>query len=306
MVFTFGICMKKILNLQEEEVRDVANIVKNKIFVPRFQRKTTVFLCGADIKDKEKSRSKMAKVFNERSSFELLYPEDLFEDLLAGQGQYSLLELENILADSVDAIVLFPESPGSFAELGAFSNNQKLAQKMIVLISNKYRSDKSFINYGPNRLVRKTKTGRVEYYSADELEVGARNLFFYRKVAGYISTIKREHPVKKDVTNILEIDNFILPCIYLIDEIDNVSLYKLVGYATLYNKKLCEIATKSSLGKLIKERFVTRTPLGYKVTQLGVSYVRSEFSSSNLDKARIELMNAQNRRNARVNYDRVE
>ncbi|WP_447529372.1 retron St85 family effector protein [Vreelandella sp. TE19] len=297
--------MKKLLNLKEKEIEDVASIVKNKIFVPRFQRKTTIFLCGADITDKEKSRSKLANIFNFRSSFELLYPEDLFEDLLAGQGQYSLLELENTLADSVDAIVLFPESPGSFAELGAFSNNQKLAQKMIVLISNKYKSDKSFINYGPNRLVRNTKTGKVLYYGADELEPSLKSVSFYRKISGYVATIKKEHPVKKDVTNILEVGNFILPCIYLIDEIDNVNLYKLVGYAASYNKKLCEIATKSSLGKLIKERFITRTPIGYKVTQLGASYVRSEFSNSSLDKARIELMNAQNRRNARVSYDRV-
>ena len=71
------------------------------------------------------------------------------------------LELENILADSVDCIVIFPESPGSFAEIGAFSNNEKLAKKMIVLSNKKYKYDKSFINYGPYRLIKRSKSGKV-------------------------------------------------------------------------------------------------------------------------------------------------
>ena len=119
--------------LSNVELQQVAKFVKEEIFVPRNQKKVSVFLCGGSIKDEKSARSKMALIFAEYPRYELLYPEDLFDDLLAGQGQYSLLQLENILAESVDAIVMFPESPGSFAELGAFSNNEGLAQKMVVL-----------------------------------------------------------------------------------------------------------------------------------------------------------------------------
>ncbi|GAA0370420.1 hypothetical protein GCM10009092_38390 [Bowmanella denitrificans] len=295
--------MKKAL--RDDELAEIAKIVKETIFIPRNQKKVAVFLCGADIRDKKTFRSKMASIFSEYPRYEILYPEGLFDDLLAGQGQHSLLKLENILADSVDAIVLFPESPGSFAELGAFSNNPNLAKKMIVLANKKFKNHKSFINYGPNRLVRASKTGKVININYDDLDDVDEKHKIYRRVNDYITKIKKKHPVKQDVTNILEAENFILPCIYLIDEVNNVTLYQLIEHATSHDKTLCEIATKSSLGRLTANRLITRTPLGYKVTSAGAEYVRETFYDKFLDRARIELLNAQNRRNSRVKYDRV-
>lgn len=295
--------MKK--TLRDNELAKIANIVKETIFTPRKQKKVAVFLCGADIKDLRTSRSKMASIFHEYPRYEILYPEDLFDDLLAGQGQHSLLSLENILADSVDAIVLFPESPGSFAELGAFSNNPDLAKKMIVLANKKFKSHKSFINYGPNRLIRASKTGKIININYDDLDNVDEKHKIYRKVNDYITKIKRKHPVKQDVTNILEAENFILPCIYLIDEVNNVTLYQLIEHATSHDKTLCEIATKSSLGRLTANRLITRTSVGYKVTSAGAKHVREIFKDKYLDQARVELLNAQNRRNSRVKYDSV-
>ena len=63
------------------------------------------FLCGADVNNQSTGRYKMARLFERYPRYEILYPEDPFDDLLAGQGQHSLLVLENILADSVDSIV---------------------------------------------------------------------------------------------------------------------------------------------------------------------------------------------------------
>ncbi|SEQ27927.1 retron St85 family effector protein [Nitrosomonas ureae] len=289
------------INLRDNELVEIAKIIKETIFIPRNQKKIAIFLCGADIKDKNTSRSKMASIFNEYPRYEILYPEDLFDDLLAGPGQHNLLILENILADSVDAIVLFPESPGSFAELGAFSNNEKLAKKMIVVSNKKYKSHKSFINYGPHRLVHSSKTGRVIDINYDDQE----KYQIYRRINEYIAKIKKTHPVRKDVTNILEVENFILPCIYLIDEINNVTLYRLIEHATSQDSVLCEIATKSALSRLTINRLITRTPNSYQVTTAGANHVRETFNSQYLDKARVELLNAQNRRNSRVKYDRV-
>ena len=127
--------------ISDHELQSIARIVKEKIFVPRGEKKTTIFLCGADIKDSSTIRAKVASIFQEYPRFELLYPEDLFDDLLSGQGQHSLLELENILARSVDSIVIIPESPGSFAELGAFSNNQTLAAKIVCIANKKFKKE---------------------------------------------------------------------------------------------------------------------------------------------------------------------
>jgi len=291
--------------LRNNELAPLAKFIKEKIFIPQSAKKTSVFLCGADINDNEKGRSKMASVFEEHSQFELLYPEDLFDDLLAGQGQHSLMNLENILADSVDAILLLPESPGSFAELGAFSNKIELARKTIIISNKKFKNKKSFINYGPYRLIKASGTGKVIHINYDDLTDTENKIDIFRRIKTLITHIKKNHPVEKNVGNILETENFILPCIYIVDEINNVMLYQLIAHATNQNQNLCEIATKSALSRLISKRFITRTPDGYQTTVSGAQHVRQIFNSKELDKARVELLNAENRKNSSIKYDRV-
>ena len=77
-------------------------------------------------------------------------------------------------------------------------------------------------------------------------------------------------------------------------------------YATSQDESLCEIATRSALGRLAQKRFITRASAGYQVTSTGSKYVRNTFKSTYLDQARIELLNAENRRNASVCYDRIK
>jgi hypothetical protein len=292
--------------LLQEDLENVSKIVKELIFVPRSERKVTVFLCGGEVSNSQNARSKMADVFSKYPRYELLYPEDLFDDLLAGQGQHSLLKLENILAESVDAIVLFPESPGSFAELGAFSNNEHLARKMVVVGNNKFKSDKSFINYGPNRLVKASGSGAVTHINYEHLTDEDEQYKIYRRINDYIGIIRKKHPVVKNIANILEAEHFILPCIYLMDRVVNLDLYKLIKFATNQNDSMCEIATRSAISRLIYKKFIKKTSLGYQVTLCGIDYVRNTFKSKYLDQARIELINAEYRRNSTVSCDRVK
>ncbi|HCE3244765.1 TPA: retron St85 family effector protein [Vibrio parahaemolyticus] len=295
--------MKKSFN--DNHLKDIVKVIKGSIFVPLTAKKTTIFLCGGAINNEDNGRSKMASIFSEHSKYELLYPEDIFDDLLAGPGQHSLLHLENILANCVDAIVLLPESPGSFAEIGAFSNNPRLAQKLIVLSDKNYKSKKSFINYGPYRLIKESKTGAVFHINYKDLDDDVLGKKLYRNINSKISKIKKAHPVQKDVTNILEIEHFILPCIYLIDDSNFLTLTKLVAFAAGEDSKFCEIAVKSSLGRLAAKRFLSRTSDGYNVTPEGARYVRNTFNNTALDKVRLEVLNAENRRNASVDSVRM-
>lgn len=292
--------MSMIKKLRDNELKIVAEVIRDHIFVPSFSWKTTVFLCGADLSDNKAGRHKMAKLFKEYPRYELLYPEDLFDDLLAGQGQHSLLELENILADSVDSIVLFPESPGSFAELGAFANNSRLVSKLICVGQKRYAKKKSFINYGPVRLIKASDTGKVINIAYDDLESEDKKAKIYKKINNAITAIKKKHPINKDVANIMETENFILPSVYLIDSIAPRDLYKLVQFATGQDKKIAEIATRSSISRLVKNSYISRTTAGYEVTRLGIDRVRSTLKSKNLDLARIEIINSQQRKNTMV------
>ena len=190
--------MVMIKQLRDYEIEIVATVIRDRIFVPSYSRDTKIFLCGADLGNSKTGRHKLAKLFEEYPRYKLLYPEDLFDDLMAGQGQQSLLVLENILADSVDSIVLLPESPGSFAELGAFASNSRLANKIVFVGQKKYAKKKSFINYGPVRLIKASDTGKVLNIAYDDLRSGEKRKKIYKRINDAITVIKKKYPVKKE------------------------------------------------------------------------------------------------------------
>lgn len=294
--------MKK--ELSEVQKTEFANLIKNNLFIDN-QRITTIFLCGGDVTNEKFARFKLAQFFMKMKRVEVFYPEDLFDDLLAGQGQHSLLSLENILAESVDAIVIVPESPGSFAELGAFSNNEKLSRKMVCVQDNKFRFKKSFLNYGPIRLLKKLNASSVIRCDFNLLNNEVLNSDFNTKLMRTITSIRRRHPVKQTVDNILFADRFILPCIYLMDGINNVLLYDLLKKATRKDNLLCEIIVKSSLSRMIKDRIIIRTTEGYHITDNGMEYVMAKFDRKALDRLRLEMMNFENRSQAALNYGKL-
>ena len=53
----------------------------------------TIFLCGKDKSDKKSLRYKFSTFLSQEKGITLTYPEDLFEDLLEGQGKNSLFDL---------------------------------------------------------------------------------------------------------------------------------------------------------------------------------------------------------------------
>ncbi|WP_421504427.1 retron St85 family effector protein [Erwinia rhapontici] len=287
--------------LSESQKIEFANIIKDKLFLEK-KNNVTAFLCGGDVNNDKFGRYKIARVLSQVKGLELLYPEDLFDDLLAGQGQHSLLSMENILAEAVDVIIIIPESPGSFSELGAFANNDKLSQKMICVQDNKYKLKKSFLNYGPLRLLKKISPTSVIRCDFKVLDNYSLNKEFYDKLIRSIGSIRKKNPVTKTINNILYADRFILPCIYLMDGINNILLYDLLTTATGHSKSLCEITVKSVLSRLMKERVITRTTAGYHVTDIGMKYVMTRFDRKALDELRLEMMNFENRGKASLNY----
>lgn len=69
-----------------------------------------------------------------------------------GLGKYKdLLAFERDLGHLTDAVIVFLDGPGSFAELGAFSQIETLASKLIVVIASEHHQDDSFISLGPVR-----------------------------------------------------------------------------------------------------------------------------------------------------------
>jgi hypothetical protein len=71
-----------------------------------------------------------------------------------------ILSLESDIAQIADLVLLFSESYGSVAELGAFSVTEEIARRLLVFIDDKSYNEDSFIKLGPLRSL-ENKYGEV-------------------------------------------------------------------------------------------------------------------------------------------------
>lgn len=136
-------------------------MIYNDVFCRTFSQSFFIFLCGGA--DKRHIRNKI-RIQLEANGLQVLYPEDLFMDMLNRDKKADLLEYENLLASNSDIVCIICESMGSAVELGAFIQNEKLERKLIVCVNQKYARDKSFIMMGPvKHLQKKYKTSVLVY-----------------------------------------------------------------------------------------------------------------------------------------------
>jgi hypothetical protein len=115
----------------------------------RFRRTPNVlFLCGAI---GSKPRERLAEyVEKKRTDTLVFYAEDVWTKI-AQLADLGALEMEAKLAGLSDIVVIIVESPGTFAELGAFSLSEELRKKLLPILDVKYRTGRGFIETGPVR-----------------------------------------------------------------------------------------------------------------------------------------------------------
>jgi len=285
------------IKISDEDCKKLARRIRDDFYRPLNTFKINMFLCGADISMKDKLRYKVANEFKNFWNsywYEIIYPEDIFDELLYSSRSKDLLSLENLLADSVDVILMIPESPGSFAELGAFANNKKLRTKIVCLIDKKYKKNKSFINQGPIKLIKKANKQGVLFIDPNDLS----NEIVEIKSA--INFTRKNSAVKTKSVNLLQLDSFLLPTIYLLEPINDTTLGKIVGEAIDDISNSYE-ATRTALTTLTKKKAVEFTIDGYKLTDLGLeqfeklrkisSRIKIQDEIEALDKLRLEILN---------------
>lgn len=289
-------------SIPDSQLQILANRIRTELYSTASTFSTTVFLCGADISQKDKLRAKVANLLNAPANgnlFDIVYPEEIFDEILYNSKGANLLSLENLLAESVDVIVIIPESPGSFTELGAFVNDEKLRNKVICIIDNEFERKKSFINQGPVKLVKAANPDCVIYADKNDLNK------IYEKLTKSIRKIKKNSSKKNNKISLIQLNNFLLPAIYLLEPINKVSLQKLVGYANEEYTNVQHITT-AALTVLQKKRQIELTSNGYKLTSVGLDAFweaisppkHSNKNKNNifLDNLRLEVLNLTLRR----------
>ncbi len=146
----------------------IYKMIYNDVFCRTFTESFFIFLCGGA--DKQHIRDKIRYQL-EMDGLQVLYPEDLFMDMLNRDKKSDLLEYENLLASNSDIVCIICESMGSAVELGAFVQNEQLQQKLIVCVNQKYSRDKSFIMMGPVKHLQKNKESSVLVYKEKQPEL---------------------------------------------------------------------------------------------------------------------------------------
>jgi hypothetical protein len=110
--------------------------------------KHVVFLCGGS---NSQPRRFLLEYLNRWATDTLVFQADDVWARIASFGTQNALAMEAYLAELADAVVIIVESPGTFAELGAFSNNELLRKKLLPILDVQFRGVPSFINTGPVR-----------------------------------------------------------------------------------------------------------------------------------------------------------
>ncbi len=295
--------MKDNDEISKDDCTKLATKICDDIYKPAYNFKTTIFLCGAGKSQKDKMRFKIENALKNSWQYlfryDFIYAEDIFDELLYSSKTKDLLSLEGLLAESVDAIVLIPESPGSFAELGAFANDEKLRKKLICIIDNKYKKDKSFINQGPLKLVKEANSMGLIF--VDSNDIG--NVI--DKLTTSLNIMKRISTKKGDKISLLQLDNFLLPSIFLLEPVAKETLLNMVASATQDEGNAFQTTT-AALTSLTKKRLVESTISGYKLTTLGVknflkfrrtsSRIKKQTETIEVDNLRLEILNLKNRK----------
>jgi len=309
-------------NTNEISAPDCATIAKKireDIFKPAFTFKTSIFLCGADILQKTTTRHKISEAltnnYHYSMYYDLIFPEDIFDELLYSFHAPDLLSLENLLADSVDAVIMIPESPGSFTELGAFASNEKLRSKLVCVIDEKFKKTKSFINQGPLKLVKQANKSNIVYINPENigksLYSGIKTFSLFTKdteIEKIISALKKLKRTTTKVENkitLLQLDKFLLPAVYILEPVTKGTLINIVTNA-IEDVKHSTSSTVTALTMMTKKRYIELTDEGYKLTELGTNEFlsfrkkNSRYKEQNrtvaIDNLRLEVLNLKHRK----------
>ncbi|HFJ9403502.1 MAG: retron St85 family effector protein [Bacillus sp. (in: firmicutes)] len=264
--------------------------IYNDIYTKINQNTIDVFLCGGTSNATYTStRDKIREGMDEYKDIRILYPEDLFVEMLNKNKEYDLLSLERFLANNCDIICIVCESDGSLVELGAFTNNDETVNKVIAVIEEKRKKDKSFIMLGPIKILRKMNKNQVVFYNENnlnELNIKLQKNFRLNKL--------KEIREKKKVTN--KTLNTITGLYYFIPimlnffnslSVDRISEYlKFLFHENNYGLDDFDTLFRTSLKLLYKDRYISKNiiegELVYLLTEKGYKNVNNVLNGASI------------------------
>lgn len=245
--------------------------IHDDIFTKINQYYVDVFLCGGAGKSEEFLRDKVRDKLKVHKNLRIMYPEDLFVELINKNKEYDLLSLERFLANNCEVICVICESPGSLVELGAFVNNSETFDKVVAVVEEKKKKERSFIMLGPIKMILKKNRKNVIYYKKNNIEeLNEKLVKNFRQ--------SRSASNEKPINTIIGSYYFIKLLLFFYNSLTYKEVTLFIKF--LYNEKqysVSELNTtfNSALKLLFKDKTITKiirnnqslyllTPKGYK------------------------------------------
>jgi hypothetical protein len=129
--------------------------IKTQFETNKFNQKKDrhlIFLCGGSVSLRSKSLRKKFIRYSQTNlpKFRFILAETVVKDISEYSDPYffNIADFETFIADISDCLLIFPESPGSIAEIGFFSNNEETVKKVLA-VTDMNRQHDSFIYIGP-------------------------------------------------------------------------------------------------------------------------------------------------------------
>lgn len=263
-----------VMSMQNKTV----NQIYEDIFLHMEQNNIDLFLCGgASSREHISNRDQLRKRLEKNNKLSIFYPEDMFMELLS-RKKYDLLTLEQFLAENSDLIMIVCESPGSFAELGAFVNNERTLDKVVVLIQKRFKNAKSFIMQGPVKHVEAHNKKNVIYFNQnmDDMEYEV-NKYLDSKYWFYRNRKYRKYgPDAKEINLIAGQFYFMIILLFFYKEIEIKKMNELIKniyFERGFSAENFEMVYSAALRRLYKEGMLIKE-IGsshnyYKLTQKG-------------------------------------
>jgi hypothetical protein len=133
-----------------------------------------VFLCGGIVDETNEKpvylRDAFYRSVRNTQTYKIILAEDA-EPLTPDAGYKDLFSFESDIAQVVGLIILFAESPGSLAELGAFAALPTVSPSLLAIVDDYYYGQKSFIRDGPLRYLENVH-GEEWIHTLDRSDIG--------------------------------------------------------------------------------------------------------------------------------------
>lgn len=296
---------KKMPSYIEEALKKIYT----DVYIKLENRSIEVFLCGKKSNEFEPSiRDQVRQKIENKHSVRILYPEDLFSDILYKDKNSDLLSLEDTLAENCDIICIICESPGAFVELGAFTNNDNTFKKIIAVVEEKYKKDRSFIMLGPIKFIEKDNKNRVIYYHKDDINELCNKLTKTITKKDYLGRGNKNVQSSVKPNTIVGLGNLVVVLLFFFSEFEYTVLFSYIQH--IFSKHLSPLQLNSgilngSIKFLFKEKMIKKkkreTNFVYALTDYGYNAVNGYFcrmrgtrKAELRDGIRLAIMNGDN------------